>query len=237
MTDNQAIEQKKPPKKTEKRKIKVLRPSQVVNKKRVLYEFEGQWLEMFGKPENIAKWFITGPSYSGKSSFFYSLCRYLCEFGNLDYDSFEEGNAQTTADKISEYGLLEMERQFKLLPKVPIADLKWRLERKNSAKFAVIDSVQHCRMKELEYIDFTVALEKKGKSLLFVSHWVKDPFTKFVKHDCDIKIEVVGFVARIKSRYSKTGETRHVIWEEGARKYWGKKFTSVANGKFWPYKD
>lgn len=217
-----------------KPKIKALRPSQVVNKRRTIYQFEGPWLESMGNPEKIAKVFITGPSYSGKSNFTFMLCEYLTRFGKVDYNNFEEGDSQTVAEKIQRHGLMNKERHFKLLPKVPIPDFKQRLLRKHSAAFAVIDSVQHAEMNKHSYIDLvdTLCIPKKGKAIIFISHYTKDGFWKFIKHDCDVKIEVLNFVANIESRYG--GNKPFIIWEEGARRLWGKRFGAVKNGKYWP---
>lgn len=218
----------------DKFKIRALSPSQVVKKKRIVYPFEGKFRESFGSPECFAKWFVTGPSYSGKSSFLFMLCHYLTTFGKLDYDSFEEGDAQTVADKINSHGLLEREGNWRLLAKVPVHQFHQRLSGKKSAVFGVLDSLQHSQIRTSEYIDLvnTLCNPKKKKSLLFVSHWEKNTFTKFVKHDCDIKIEVIGFVANVQSRYG--GNKPFLIWEDGAKKYWGKKYLSVIEGRYWP---
>ncbi len=99
IVDNQGIDDKnvvKIPKRQEgKKRILALRPSQVVNKVRIVYEFDGIFKDCVGNPEKIAKWFITGAPYSGKSSFLFMLCEYLCKFGNVDYNSYEEKDAQT----------------------------------------------------------------------------------------------------------------------------------------------
>lgn len=222
-----------PPKVKRKNAI-ALRPSQVVNKKRVVYEFSGMFLESFGKPEWFAKWFITGPSFSGKSSFLFILCEYLCGFGATDYNSFEEGNAQTVAEKILRHGLDKKEADFRLLPKVSIDDFDYRLTRKRSARFGVWDSVQHCGMTKRQYVEITNkhCNPRRGKSMIFVNHWVKNDLTKFIKHDCDIKIEVIGFVAHVESRYG--GNKPFIIWEQGAKDFWGKNYKKVIEGKYWP---
>ncbi len=220
-----------PPKKA---KIRALRPSQVVNKKRTIYDFDGPFLETMGRPEKIAKIFITGPSYSGKSSFTFQLCKYLTRFGSVDYNNFEEGDSQTVAEKIQEHGLLDAEKVFRLLPKVSIPEFHERLLRRKSAAFAVIDSVQHAELNKHEYIKLvdSLCVPRRGKCIIFINHWVKNDLTKFIKHDCDIKIEVVGFVANVLSRYG--GNKRFVIWEKGAKAYWQKKYNSVVQGKYWP---
>lgn len=224
-----------------KKKIKVLRPSQIINKQRIIYPFEGRFLESFGKPEKHAKWFITGPSFSGKSSFVFGLCNYMSQFGLVDYNNHEEagGDSETVADKLR---MNEMSTNAKIrLYKAPIESDVYetfleRLNRKKSADFAVLDSMQHAELNKRSYLDLTDRLcnPRKGKSLIFISHWVKNDFTRFVKHDCDVKIEVIGFVAYVESRFG--GNKPFVIWPEGAKKYWGKKFISVINGNYWPGK-
>ena len=217
-----------------KKRIVALKPSQVINKKRIVYEFEGKWLASFGRPEWVAKWFITGPPYSGKSSLLFELSAMLCELGKLDYVSYEEGNTQTVADKIKKHGLDGHEANFRLLPKVELEDFKNRLLGKRSAVFAVIDSVQHAQINKKQYSMFTNAVcnPRRGKSLLFVCHGSKTDLNLFIKHDCDIKIEVIGFVAHVESRFG--GNKPFVIWEEKAKEYWGKKYKQVIEGKYWP---
>lgn len=220
--------------KTKQVKIRALRPSQMISKKRVIYPFEGRFLASFGQPERIAKWFITGPSGSGKSSFVFTLCEYLANFGNIDYNSFEEGDSQTVVDKIIRHGLDKRDSHFRLLAKVPVSLWKERLMKRQSAAFGVMDSLQHAEINKHGYIDFTDSLcvPKKGKSMLFISHWTKNDLVLFVKHDCDIKIEVIGYVANPMSRYG--GNAPFLIWEEGAKRHWGRKYKDVISGKYWP---
>jgi hypothetical protein len=217
-----------------KPKIRAYSPSQMVNKKRDLYEFTGGFAESFGCPEKIAKWFITGPSFSGKSSFVFQLCHYLCQFGKVDYNSLEEGDSQTATDKIVQFNLTDVEGQFRFLAKVPVDDFRERLLKRKSAAFAVIDSVQHAHINKHSYDELvdSLCIPRRGKSLVFINHWVKNDLTKHIRHDCDIKIEVIGFVAYVQSRYG--GSKPFVIWEKGAKEHWGKKYTAVINGRYWP---
>lgn len=231
---------KKPTNEHKKKKIKVLRPSQVLKKERVIYEFEGDFLASFGKPERHAKWFITGPSFSGKSSLIFTVCNYLTGFGLVDYNSHEEagGDSETVADKIRLSGMADKDGKVRLY-KAPIEDERYetfgeRLAKKNSANFAVLDSMQHAELDKKSYLRLTEALctPRKGKSIIFISHWIKNDFTKFVKHDCDIKVEVIGFIANIESRFG--GNKPFVIWEQGAKNYWRKRYKDVINGRYWP---
>lgn len=215
-------------------RIKVYSPFQIINKKRIIYPFDGRWFESFGQPERCAKWFIKGRSGSGKSSFVYELCNYLTQFGAIDYNSHEEGNSVTTLQKIMRHGLHD-KTNFRLLDRVPTDQWLKRLLKRKSSSFGVMDSLQHGDMNREEYIHFTKSLcnEKRGKSIIFISHWVNDNQVIFVKHDCDIKIEVINYVANPDiSRYG--GGKPFLIWEEGAKAKWGKKFKDVMAGKYWP---
>lgn len=223
-----------------KKRIKVLSPGQILNKKRHIYLFEDRFKDSFGLPERHAKWFITGPSFSGKSSLIFTICNYLTNFGIVDYNSHEEagGDSETVADKLRLSGGHDKNGKIRLY-KAPIESDEYetfteRLLKKKSADFAVLDSMQHAELNKKQYLDMTERLcnPRKGKSLLFVSHWVKNDFTKFVKHDCDIKIEVINFTAHIESRYG--GNKPFIIWEQQARKMWGKNYNQVIHGKYWP---
>lgn len=223
-----------------KKKISVLSPSKIINKKRINYAFEGRFLETFGSPEKHSKWFFTGPSYAGKSSLLFEVCNYLTNFGVIDYNNHEEagGDSETVVKKILQSGLQDKDGRIRLF-KAPIVSDDFetfgeRLMKKRSADFAVIDSIQHAELSKKQYLHLTDTFcnPRRGKTLLFISHWVKNDFTKFVKHDCDVKVEVIGFVANVDSRFG--GGKPFLIWEHGAKKYWGKKYNAVLQGRYWP---
>ena len=171
----------------------------------------------------------------------FELCKELLKFGTVDYNNHEEagGDSDTVARKIIQSGLKENTqlRLYKAFIEDPLYEtFEERLARKKSAEFAVLDSIQHAELNKKQYLHLTnkFCTPRRAKSLLFVSHWQKNDFTIFVKHDCDIKIEVIGFVANVESRYG--GNKPFIIWEEQAKKHWGKKYNHVINGRYWPGK-
>jgi hypothetical protein len=231
-----------PPKTPHKKKrTRVLRPSQIVQKKREIYPFEGRFLDSFGTPEHHSKWFVTGPSFSGKSSFIFELCNYLSQHGTIDYNNHEEsgGDALTAKNKVLQSGI-EEHANIRFYKAPLISDeyetFEERLRKRASADFAILDSMQHAEMNKKMYLHYTDMFcnPRRAKSMLFISHWIKNDLTKFVKHDCDIKVEVIGFIAWVESRYG--GGKPFLIWEKGARDHWGKKYHRVINGKYWPGK-
>lgn len=213
---------------------KALSPRQVMNKKRVVYEFEGAFLESFGKPERNAIWMIWGQSGNGKTRFLLQLCKYLTQFGKVDYNSMEEGDSASFALALQDTGMLEVDNRFKLLPNVLPDDFVERLCGKRKADFAVWDSLQYAGFNYLYYKEMKRKL--RTKSLLFISHakgsMPDGHCADKIRYDAGIKIHVVGYVAKVKSRYG--GNKPFIIWEAGAKKYWGKKFNQVRDGKYWP---
>ncbi|MCH5690009.1 hypothetical protein LWM68_40785 [Niabella sp. W65] len=172
--DNARTDKLKPVKKLEsahkKKKIRVLKPSDIINKQRSIYEFTGAFFESFGNPERHARWFITGPSFSGKSSFVFTLCDYLTQHGIVDYNNHEEagGDAQTVADKLQKHVAEENRSKIRLY-KAPIESdthetFLERLMKKGSADFAVLDSVQHAEMNRSQYLHITGKLSNPAKA-------------------------------------------------------------------------
>jgi hypothetical protein len=207
---------------------------QVISKKRKVLEFDGEWRECFGNPESNAVFFIWGQSGNGKTRFILELCKYLTRFDKVDYDSLEEGACHSMAIALKDVKMEEVEGRFRLLDVMPFEDLVKRLAGKKQAGFAVIDSVQYAGF---DYDRYKEVKEKlKRKSLIFISHAQgnnpKGSTADSMRYDAGIKIHVMGYVAKIKSRYG--GNKPFVIWEEGARKYWGKKYNIVKEGKYWP---
>jgi hypothetical protein len=207
---------------------------QVLNKKRIIYDFDGPFLESFGNPERNAIWCIWGQSANGKTRFLLQLCKYLCRFGLVAYNSLEEGDGESFAKALRETDMHEVEGKFKLIDMEAAPEFFQRLQKKKAAQFAVIDSIQYAGFDYSFYKEMKVRLRKK--SLLFISHAQGSmPLGRTadaIRYDASIKVHVIGYVAKVRSRYG--GHKPYVIWEDGAKRYWGKKYSSVIAGKYWP---
>lgn len=207
---------------------------QVINKKRKVYEFDGDFKDSFGNPEQNAVWFIWGQSGNGKTRLVLEICKYLTRFDKVDYDSLEEGACQSMAIALRDTQMEEVEGKFRLLDVMPFEDLVRRLAGKKQAGFAVIDSVQYAGFDYDRYKEVKQKLRKK--CLIFISHATgnnpKGNTADSIRYDSSIKVHVVGYVAKVVSRYG--GNKPFIIWEDGAKKYWGKKFNVVKEGKYWP---
>lgn len=234
-----------PEKPYKKRRTKMLRPSQIINKKREFIDIGGDIGASIGKVEKGTKIFITGPSFSGKSSFISKLCRLFADHMLVDYNNHEEkgGDAGTVKNKMAHAGIDETFDKRIRFYKAPITSdteesFEDILKKKKSAGFVVLDSVQHAELDRSQYIHLTDKFcnPKRGKIMAFICHWVKNDYMKFIRHDCDVKLEVMHYVVYVESRLEGSSNKPIIIWEEGARKGWGKNFTAVKNGKYWPGK-
>lgn len=206
---------------------------QVINKKRKVYEFDGAFKESFGNVEQNAIWFIWGQSGNGKTRFTLQLCKYLTKFDKVDYDSLEEGACESMSLALKETSMEEVEGKFRLLDVMPFEEFVSRLSGKKTAGFGVVDSVQYAGFDYNRYKEVKEVLKKK--SLIFISHAdgnnPRQATAVSIRYDAGIKIHVVGYVAKVVSRYG--GNKPFIIWEDGARQYWGRKFQAVKDGRYW----
>ncbi|MDR3227748.1 MAG: hypothetical protein LBT56_08780 [Prevotellaceae bacterium] len=176
----------------------------------------------FGAIEKTGVVFIWANSGNGKSSFVMQFCKALCKFGNVVYNSLEEGVSLTMQNTLKRFGMRECNRLFLLIDGENKEDLSERLLRHKSADFVVIDSFQYFQMSYIQYLKFKEL--HSDKMLIFVSHADgKSPAgraAKSVMFDATLKIWIEGYRAFSKGRF--IGEKGYYdIWYAQAKKYWG----------------
>jgi hypothetical protein len=203
---------------------RALTVSEVLRQKKRTFAFKGAMLDAFGEPECTGIWFIWGNSGNGKSSFVMQLCKELCRFDRVAYDSLEEGDSLTMKQNLLRAGMKECGRRFSLLNAESIPDLKKRLDRRKSFNIVVIDSFQYTQMSYRDYI--RLKEQYRNKLLIFISHAKgrapRGSAAESVMYDATLKIWVEGFKAFSKGRFiGEKGE--YTIWDEGAARYWGDK--------------
>lgn len=193
---------------------------QLLKMKFDVMEFEGKYLNSFGKPELSGVWLIWAHSGNGKTHFALQLAKYLTHFGKVAYNTMEEGARLTFQMAAEATNIREVSGRFTVLSRESISDLTERLSKRKSPDIIFIDSFQYTGLTKKGYI----ALKEKfpKKLFVFVSHAEgKHPegrTAKFVRYDADIKIRVEGYKAFPVSRYG--GNEEFVIWDEGAYEYW-----------------
>jgi hypothetical protein len=183
--------------------------------------FDGEWFEAIEKPELTGSLIIWGGSANGKTRFALQLAKYLSKFCKVAYNSLEEGLSLSMQHAIAEVGMSDAKRNFVLLDKESISDLKVRLKKQRSARVVIIDSLQYTGMTYADYKELRDTF--RNKLFIFISHAdsaePKGNVGKAVKYDAFVKIRVEGYKAFPQSRYG--GGKEYVIWKIGATNYWG----------------
>ena len=189
----------------------------ILDKKYGTFPFEKKWKDAFDTPESSGVWFIWGNSGNGKTSFVMQLCKELCKYDRVAFNSLEEGTCLTVQNNLKRFGMAEVSRRLSFI-KEDIPALKERLRRHKSFNIVVVDSIQYTQMTYKDYI--RLKEEFPDKLFIFLSHArgknPKGDTATSVMYDADLKIWVEGYVAYSKGRYR--GETgQYTIWEAGAR--------------------
>jgi hypothetical protein len=186
------------------------------------FEFTGEWLEVFGKPQRTGVWFIYGNSGHGKTSFVLMLIKYLSEFDRLLFVSYEEGEKSISLQQgILRLGLLSVNSQVKVCED-RLEDLTTRLKKRRSPGIVLIDSLQHSDFKSIKHLHgftggfpsklFIIIGQAKGRNPL-------GQLGKEVLYLANQKIWIEGY--RAFNRGRSFGEREYLtIWEHGAEKYW-----------------
>lgn len=201
---------------------RALSVSDVLRMKHDTLKLEGEWADAFGSPETKGVWFIWGSSGSGKTTFVLRLCKELCRFGRVVYDSLEEGASLTMKNAFVRTGMSDVARRFVFLKKEDMTTLSGRLSKRRSGDIVVIDSIQYTDWNIRDYKDFTA--RHSDKLLIFVSHADGNrpdgrTATK-VMYDASLKIWVEGYRAISKGRFFGS-KGYYDIWKERAEVYWG----------------
>ena len=185
-------------------------------------DFKGEWYDAFGTPARKGVWLIWGNSANGKTSFALKLCKELCRFGRVAYDSLEEGACLSMQEAIRRENMIEVNKRFLLIDNEDMKQLSLRLKRQKSPDFVVIDSFQYAQMKYPEYIRFKE--KHRNKLLIFISHadgkLPNGRAAKSVMYDASLKIYVEGFRAFSKGRFKGPKEYYDIVPEKAAP-YWG----------------
>lgn len=195
---------------------------EVLSMKFDTFPFSGAWYDAFGTPERRGIWIIWGNTGSGKTSFVMQLCKELCKYGRVAYDSLEEGACLTMQNSLKRFNMQEVNGKFLLLDVEPIDQLCLRMKRQKSPDFVVIDSLQYTQLTYVQFIKIKEAY--RNKLIIFISHASgTNPdgrVAKKVAFDAALKIYVEGKRAFSKGRF--IGPVGHFdVWPEEAAAYYG----------------
>lgn len=176
---------------------------------------------------------VWGMSGNGKSNFLMRLITALMEFGKVLYVSLEESDEKSFQQLVFRHLNLEKHNgkiEF-ATHEMTFDALVAKLKKKKSPQFIVIDSLQYWNITYEQYKLLKETFHRK--TFIFISHAEgKNPkgvTAASIRYDAGIKVRVEGYIAFVTSRYG--GGENYVIWEDGAKKYWGKKYKTMLTKK------
>lgn len=190
-----------------------------------------QFTRSFGDIEDAFDCIIYGNSGNGKTNFTVQVIKdlILALKQKCIYISYEEGHTKTLQKTMIERHdmLNQVGNMLEILDYTNYDDLVKRMSKKQSAKIWVIDSLQasHFTEQQCAALKSRFVMSRKKKIIIYIS-WAegkkpKGSAAQAVEYYAHIKIRVEGLIAFFKSRFG--GNRNYVVWEEGAKKYWGLK--------------
>lgn len=187
------------------------------------FDFAGEWLDAFGKPQATGVWLVYGGSGSGKTTFVMMLIKYLAAFGRVLFVSYEEGlssaSLKVTIDRL---GL--MERQNEVLVTIDsVEELDERLSKQRSPNIVVIDSLELSEFNTVRQIKM-FADKYPQKLFIYIGQAEGDKprseLGKAVLFLANQKIYVEGYRAFTRGRSQGEKDAFITIWAERGDKYW-----------------
>lgn len=187
------------------------------------------FVRSFGDIEDAFDCIIYGNSGNGKTNFTIgSVIKplVLALKQKCIYISYEEGHTKTIQKTMHRHNMLaEVANLVEVMDHSSFDELLTRMRKKKSAKIWVIDSLQASHFTEVQCAQLKneFVMSRKKKIIIYIS-WAdgktpKGAAAKAVEFYAHVKIRVEGLIAFFKSRFG--GNKNYVIWEEGAKRYWG----------------
>ncbi|MDJ0363597.1 hypothetical protein QMK33_00415 [Hymenobacter sp. H14-R3] len=185
-----------------------------------------RWEEIIGLPESNFRMIIYGESGGGKTTFAMELAVMLTTLGKVYYNSSEQGEGKSIQDAFKRAGVKEKcaKGSFMLADRHTFAEMVEYLEKKRSAPFVIIDSLNYMKLTEAQY---KVLIEAFPKKVFIIISWSdgkspKGDHAKAIEYMVDIKVRVNDGEVIALSRFGAT---------EPYRLFPSKKVKKVATGQ------
>lgn len=204
---------------------KVLTVANVQNQKIQRLQWEGKFLDAFGRPQNRGLWFVWGSSGSGKSSLVMQLAKAMAQMYTTLYNLLEEETDDSDyIDRTKLFKMQDVKSTFHTASYRTLEELNFYCERRNSNKVIIIDSITYLTKDWEAWYEFKKKWEKK-KILIVVGHAKgKNPKTEFedkIMFDAKMKIFVSGYLAICKGRTIGSNGGKYIVYKEGYEKLRG----------------
>ena len=165
--------------------------------------FEGIWLDTFGTPERNFRMLIPGQPKNGKTDFCIKFAKYICQWGKLLYNTWEQGVSKTLQDAIRRNNMQEVSGKI-MFHQLTFEDLITYLKAKGSPRFIIIDSRDYMNLTADQYKTLIELFPRK--SFIVICWGDKDGKPKGTHAEAisfmvDIICPVIKFTAYPQSRF------------------------------------
>ena len=173
-------------------------------KKFHLLDFDGEWKEKMGDPEQGFRAMFYGPSGSGKTTEVLRFADYLAQhFGKVMYNSWEEGISKSIQDTVISQNL-QADGLF-FFDGLSYEEMCEKAKR-GRYRFVIIDSIQYMGFTYSQYQEFNRRFKAKGLILISqVNGKGKARGGEQILHAVDMKVGIDAGKANYRSRYRKGG--------------------------------
>lgn len=177
-------------------------------------EFEGEFLESFGKPERNFKCCVTGASGNGKTEFMIKLAKYMARFTKVYYNSHEQKFSKSLRDSLKRNNMHEVNGRVIFADGESVEEMKVRLGKKNSPGCIIIDSRDYMKLTIDQFVELIEMFPHKS---FIIICWAdgkgpKGRHAKDIEYCCEVKIFIKDFKANMRSRFG--GNKPFEIWPE-----------------------
>ena len=190
--------------------------TEFLEKKFIELDFEGEWLNSFGKPEKNFKCLVAGASGNGKTEFVVKLAKYITNFTKVYYNSHEQKFSKSLQDALVRNQMWEVKGRIIFADGESFEEMKSRLAKRNSPGCCIIDSRDYMKLTEAQFKELVELFPHK---MIIVICWAdgskpKGNDAKAIEYMCDVKILVKNFRAHMRSRFG--GNEDFIIWDKKA---------------------
>ena len=184
---------------------RALTTKNVIDKKHSTFQFDGQWLQIFGEPEKAGAWLIYGKDKNGKTWGTLLIAQYLSKSDKVLYISAEQGISKSFKDALVRAKINPNNNKLHYSGYISLDELYEVLNRKRSAPtIVVIDNITFYT-DELKNGAFRKLLKDFPKTLfIFLAHEERgEPYTAtatLCKKVAEIIIHVKGLKLLVGGR-------------------------------------
>ena len=175
------------------------------------YDYEGAWLDSFGKPELNFSALVYGAPGNGKTEFCIQWAKQMAKYTKVYYNSYEQGISESLQTALIRNNMQEVTGKV-MFARETYTEMMERLAKPRGPQVVVIDSRDYIGLTDEQYRRMRRSFPRKA---FIIICWEqagkpKGQYAKAIEYMVDIKVHVSAFRAYPRSRFG--GCKPYTIW-------------------------